>query len=193
MTIPGVCSWAAGIEVPGGMLGGLADGARLADLRLADFLLTVRTGFRFGVALAFGLGLLIPGIAWPSCCANTLWPTENDSENNTISVVDKNKCVGDRDAFLMIPDLFKWCGRVAERRSNARTPNSWLPFCLFLLVCHLHLARVATTAAAPILFGRHRCMRPGMVFLRVIILRVLLHIVIHRARITRTATATLIR
>jgi len=105
LTIPGVCSWPAGIGVPGGVLAGLIDGGRVADFRLGDLLLTVRIGFRVLVALGFGLGLLIPGITWPSCCANTLWPKENESENDTIRAADKNKCLDHRNSFFNIPDL----------------------------------------------------------------------------------------
>lgn len=91
----------------GGVFARLTDGARLTDLRLADFRVTFRTGFRGLVAPGFDLGLLIPGITWPSCCANTLWPKENKSEHETISPADKNKCLDDRNSFFISLTSFK--------------------------------------------------------------------------------------
>lgn len=64
ITIPGVCPvWPGAGET----LLGLADPAPLA----AGSRFALRFAFRFGAAFGFGFGLLMPGMLWPSCCANT--------------------------------------------------------------------------------------------------------------------------
>ena len=103
--MPGGVPGGVPVGVPGRVFAGLIDGARLAGLRLADFLLIVRIGFRALVAFGFDLGLLIPGIVWPSCCAKTLWSIENESEKDTIRVAEKKKCLDHKTSFFMMPIL----------------------------------------------------------------------------------------
>jgi hypothetical protein len=105
--IPGMC-------IPAGMLLMSCFFAGIF-LRRAGFLFR-GAAFLFCFAFGFGLALLIPGILWPSCCAATLWPIENDKS----SVADKIKYLYRGNILFMILTSLDGAGVSKKKLGNAR-------------------------------------------------------------------------
>ncbi len=129
------------------------------------------TALRFRVvflfALGVGFGLFIPGILCPSCCENTAGGNAKDRAKTTA----KNKCLYDETGLFIIPSTWVLVRAIRETTCKAPAPVTaelLLRFVLFHF--HVHVARIATAAAATILLG----------MLGVFLFRVLHSLMLHR-------------
>lgn len=163
ITIPGVCPVCT---VTFGVLEGLTDFGG----RTAAFLFALGFALRFGAAFGFVFDLLMPGMVWPSCCANTSRAEtrqNNRATNKTITRLNSENrpfittSPLERSAAILVvapvrpPGRFNFEEPAPRDGAKETVPRlemraAHTDLTLVLLLLHVHVARITTAAAAPI-------------------------------------------